>query len=380
MFVNPQIIGGLSMKSYTQKTIYLGIDVHKKTYAVTAICEGQIIKRDTLKANPQTLVLYCKKYFKEATIESAYEAGFCGFHLHRCLESEGIKNRVVDAAGIEVASGDKVKTDKRDSLKLATHLSQGRLKSIYVPSIEREDYRAITRLRDTFVRQRSRFACQIKALLFQHGLISADDNRVVSTKWIELIKTFSLPPGIKYALNHYVDMWLSIDSKIKEINKEISIQAKHDEALEKVYRSVPGIGPTSARVLANELGDMSQFNNERQLFSYIGVTPCEHSSGEHTRQGNITRQGKPILRKILVQVSWAAIRKDSSLEEIYFNLAKRVGGRKAIIGIARRIIGRIRACFRKGELYKGKNKSIISLEDFEIEEECMTNNIEIITA
>ena len=139
------------MREYTGKKIYLGIDVHKKTYALTALCEGQIAKRDTIAADPFLLINYCKKYFPGAEIESAYEAGFSGFHLHRILVSNNIKNFVVHAAGIEVASGDRVKTDKRDSLKIATQLSVGRLRGIYVPSVERENYRSLTRLRESLV-------------------------------------------------------------------------------------------------------------------------------------------------------------------------------------------------------------------------------------
>jgi transposase len=345
------------MRDYTNKTIYLGIDVHKKTYSVTAICDGIIVKRDKLKACPSALIKYCKKYFVGAQIESAYEAGFSGFHLHRCLEAEGIKNRVVDAAKIEVAVGDRVKTDKRDSLKIATHLSKGSLKGIHVPSAEQEDRRAVTRIRDTFVRQRNRLACQIKALLFQHGLIEADDKTKVSIKWIKALKALLLAPGLRFALDQYTDMWHHVNAKIKEIDLEIEKQAEEDSATEVVYRSAPGVGPTSARVLANELGDTLQFSNERQLFSYIGFTPSEHSSGEHIRQGNITRQGKPILRKILVQAAWRAI-KDPFLREVFNRLMSRVGPRKAIIGIARRLIGHVRACFRKKELYRSPEKGI----------------------
>jgi hypothetical protein len=205
------------MRNYIGKTIYLGMDVHKKTYAVTAVCDGQVVKKDTLKAEPTILINYCKKYFVGAQIKSAYEAGFCGFHLHRCLESEGIKNLVVDAAGIEIAVGDRVKTDKRDSLKLATHLADGRLKGIHVPTAEREDHRAVTRLRDTFVRQRSRFACQLKALLFQHGLIQADDQRKISLKWIKALEAMPLSHGLKYSISHYIAMWKHMDAKVKEI-------------------------------------------------------------------------------------------------------------------------------------------------------------------
>ena len=180
----------------------------------------------------------------------------------------------------------------------------------------------------------------------------AEDKRMVSPKWIKEIGALKLRSGLKFALSHYCSLWLHVNGKITEIDGEIAIQAGKDGPTEMMYRSVPGIGPTSARVLANELGDMSQFNNERRLFSYMGLTPSEHSSGEHIRQGHITRQGRPLLRKILIQVAWKAIKLDNSLKSNYEQLSKRVGGRKAIVGIARKIIGRIRACFRTGELYR----------------------------
>lgn len=340
------------MRDYTGKTIYLGIDVHKKTYAVTVICEEQVVKRDTLRADPSVLIDYCKKYFCGAQIHSAYEAGFCGFHLHRCLEAVGINNRVVHAAGIEIAVGDRVKTDKRDSLKLATHLATGRLRGIHIPSKEREDLRAVTRLRENLVRDRSRVACQLKSLLYLYGLIDADDKRRISEKWLKVLELHRLSSGLNFAMDQYISLWRHFDAQIKEVNKELEAQAEKDNKLEEVYRSAPCVGPISARVLANELGDLSQFNNERQLFSYIGLTPSEYSSGEHTCQGSITRQGKPILRKILVQIAWKAIGQDSSLEETFNQLKNRIGSKKAIVAIARKYIGRIRACFRTGELYR----------------------------
>jgi transposase len=277
----------------------------------------------------------------------------------------------VDAAGIEIAVGDRVKTDKRDSLKLATHLAEGRLKGVRVPSVERENYRAVTRLRETFSRQRSRFACQLKSVLFQHGIIRADDTKKVSEKWAKILEAMVLPSGLKYAIDSYLAQWRQMDAKIKEIDKEIAVQAKEDEAIERMYRSAPGIGPTSARILANELEDTMQFSNERRLFSYTGLTPSEHSSGEQVRQGHITRHGKPILRKILVQAAWRAIRVDPSLDWIFVRLAAKTGKKRAIIGIARRLIGRIRACFRRGELYRLATNQYVKTE----EERCLENLI-----
>lgn len=305
------------MKDYTGKKIYLGIDVHQPTYAVAALCEKLVIKKATLPASPEGLVTFCKKFFPGAAIQSAYEAGFSGFHLHRILEKNGIKNLVVHAAGIEVAVGDRVKTDKRDSLKIATQLEANRLKGIHVPTEEREEKRALTRLRDTVVEHRTRTANQIKSLLHQHGLISPTAKKKVCLKWIESLKTLPMRDGIRYAVNHLVDMWQELTVRIKAINTEMVKQAAEDATLEMVYRSTPGIGPVGARILANEVEDMSHFENERQLFSYTGLTPSEHSSGGHIRKGHISRQGKTIIRRVLVLASWKAIQQDPQLRAIY---------------------------------------------------------------
>jgi len=348
------------MKDYTGKKIYLGIDVHKKTYAVTAIYEKIVVKKATLPAHPEGLVAFCKKYFPGAVIVSAYEAGFSGFHLHRMLEKNGIKNLVVHAAGIEVAVGDRVKTDKRDSLKIATQLEAHRLKGIHIPTEEREEKRALTRLRDTMVEHRTATANQIKALLHQHGLISPMAQKKVCPKWIESLKKLAMRDGIRFALNHLVDMWQQHTARIKEINVEIGKQAIEDSTLEMTYRTAPGIGPVGARVLANELEDMLYFDNERQIFSYTGLTPSEHSSGGHVRKGHISRQGKTVIRKILVLAAWRAIQRDSQLKAVYERISIRAGGKKAIVAVARRLIGHIRACFRKECFYRTGAKTLVA--------------------
>lgn len=346
------------MKDYTGKKIYLGIDVHKKTYSVTAICDGIVVKGATLMASPLGLVVFCKKFFPMAEIDSAYEAGFSGFHLHRELVKNGINNRVVHAAGIEVAVGDRVKTDKRDSKKIAVQLAAGRLKGIHVPTEEREEKRALTRIRNTIVEHRTAIANQIKALLFQHGLISPDARKKVCPSWIEGLKKLPMRDGIRYALNQLIDMWQQLTAKITEINQEMVKQAEDDSTLEAIYRSVPGIGPIGSRTLSNEVGDMSQFENERQLFSYTGLTPSEHSSGGHIRKGHISRQGKTIIRKTLVLAAWKTIQKDPEMREVFDRISLRAGSKKAIVAIARRLIGRIRACFRKSCFYKLEANSL----------------------
>lgn len=340
------------METYNLKPVYLGIDVHKKTYSVTAICDGVVMKKSRMHAEPETLIRYCKRYFPGAKIISAYEAGFCGFHLHRILINAGIENRVVHAASIEVSARDRVKTDKRDSFKITSQLSVGKLKPIHVPSIEREQFRLLTRLRQSLVKQRSRVACQMKNVLFQFGYIPYTETSRVSQKWVENVLKKELSANIMYCIGTQVNCWRYLSQQIKDVEVELQKQADTDITLDAIYQSHPGIGPTSSRILANELGDMSQFPNERYLFSYCGLTPTQYSSGEHTRLGHISRQGKGILRKILIQVAWTAIEQDQSLREIFDRITVTAGCKRAIVGVARRIIGRLRACLKNGEFYK----------------------------
>jgi len=344
-----------SKYDYTGKTIYVGIDVHKNSYSVVITNDGIVVKKDRLIASPADFVCYLKNNFNGAKINTAYEAGFSGFHLHRCLIAHDINNIVVHPSAIEV-SRERVKNDKRDALKISAQLASGRLKCIHIPSEEQEANRRVTRLRSSLMADRVKYGNRIKALLFQHGLIAANDDTVVSKLWLEkvakLLETEKSAAGLRYSIQGYSEQWLAITKKVKEIDKELAKQAKDEKTIDDIYRSTPGIGPLSARILANELGNMKQFSSEKKLFSFTGLTPREYSSGDKQCLGSISKQGRPILRKILIETAWVAIKKDKNLEVIFEAIAKRAGKKRAIIAVARRLIGRIRSCIMKGEKYK----------------------------
>lgn len=339
------------MKEYTSKTVYVGIDVHKSSYSVTAICDRQIVKKDRLAASPEALANYCKNKFNGAKIITAYEAGFCGFSLHRELVRFGIDNRIVHPAGVEIAARERVKNDRRDSEKISVQLSEGRLQGIHIPTIKREGYREISRLRESFVCKRHRTSAQIKSFLHRQGLFTEIDDKGLSERKILSLMKKEVGDDIAYALGKLCEEWLYLTEQIEKIKEKLKEQAEEDQ-LEKIYRSLPGVGPTVARVLANELGDMTQFANEKQLFSYTGLTPREHSSGEHRWLGHISRQGKSIIRKMLIQAAWRAIRIDKGLEKKFSDLRQRIGSRRAIVAIARTLIGYARCCLRENRMYE----------------------------
>ena len=173
--------------SYEGKDVFVGLDVHKKTYAVVARVDGEIAKRWTTVADPQKLADQLLKYFQGGRIHTAYEAGFSGLALHRHLTECGIDNLVIHAAGVEVAVNDRVKTDKRDAAKLASLLDSNRLKGIRVLSEEEENHRQLSRTRQQLVEERTGIKNKIRMKFHQLGVIAADENQAMSHRWVETL-------------------------------------------------------------------------------------------------------------------------------------------------------------------------------------------------
>lgn len=338
----------VSQGSQVEKS-YVGIDVHAKSYAVSVITSEGILKKWRMPSDGTALIQKLRDDFR-GEIHSAYEAGFSGFGLHRALVEGGIKNIVVHAGGVAVTSRDRVKTDRRDSEKLALLLSKGMLKGIRVPSLEEELKRQPHRLRQQLMKERTRIMVQIRRRLCHFGY-SIDEGRILQRRSVKALLEGISAIELKECIESQLRLWESIEREVSGINRRLSKQAA-ECVHETLYRSVPGIGRVGSRILANELGDMRQFANEKALFCFVGLTPTEYSSGEHIRRGHISRQGNGMLRKILVEAAWVAIRKDLNLRGYYSRLAARTGSKRAIIAVARKLIGRARAVFRTGELYR----------------------------
>ena len=339
----------LDKRDYKGKDVFVGIDVHKKSYAVAVVCEGVLIKNWSMKANPTQLVEQLKRFFKGAQIQSVYEAGFSGFSLHRFLISKGIKNIVVNPGSIATQANSRVKTDKKDAKKMSQQLAKGLLRCIYIPSEEVEDRRSLTRGRDQVVKRRQAIGNQIKMKIYYLGLFISDAR--ISESYMKEVELLNLSSGHKLVLEELVASWRTETERIKRFNKALSEQAKNDK-LETIYRSAPGVGVISSRILSNELGDMSRFDNEKQLSSSTGLTPSEYSSGEHVRKGHVTRQGSPQIRAILVEIAWRAIREDRNLFEIFTRIKNRREGKRAIVAVARKILIRLRKCLKGQVLWQ----------------------------
>jgi transposase len=162
-----------------------------------------------MPSRAEVLISFIYKYFAEAKVRTCYEAGYSGFWLHRELELAGISNIVVHAAHVEVEAGNRVKTDKRDSLKLAEQLAARRLGGIRIPSEEQEYHRLLTRTREQLMRARRRVQVQIRMKLHQFGLFPSHIERAIRPKDVEELLLQLKSEELKLTIQILYSVWLN---------------------------------------------------------------------------------------------------------------------------------------------------------------------------
>lgn len=334
--------------------VYIGVDVHKDSWHVTVMTEGEEVFHGRLPSQYPAFKKLLNR-FAGKEIKVAYEAGPCGFWLHDRLTEDDIETIVVPPSLIPMESGNRVKTDKRDSRKLARLLEKDMLKRVYVLNEEERVHRELVRTRRQFIEHRSDVAKQIKSKLLFHGIESPWKGRHRWTRqfiqWLrELTCTHKL---LAISLGFLIDLYEHLTEQLKEITKQVFLLSTNEKYAGriKLLRTIPGIGRLIAIEILVELQDMKRFKSAEKIASYIGLTPSEYSTGQYTRQGRITRCGNTRVRTCLVEGSWILIYRDPVMKYKYEKLKFRKGGKRAIIAIARHLIIRIRSMILNNEPY-----------------------------
>lgn len=349
---------GINKLDFSGQKIYIGFDVHLKSWKVTIMTETLLHKTFSQSPKPELLYNYLTKNFPGGSYHSAYEAGFCGYWIHNKLKSYGINSIVVNPADIPTTDKEKVqKEDSRDSRKIARSLKNGDLVGIHVPSLKTLDDRSLVRTRATLVKDLARNKNRTKSYLYFHGIDIPEkfsNQSVWSKSFIDWLSKIDMPEKSgKIALNAIVKASVDLRLSVLEITKQIKELSKTIEYKEQVtlLRSIPGIGLLTAMTLLTELETINRFESFDRLCGFIGLIPSTHSSGENDVVGDVTPRGHGVLRHALVESSWVAARLDPALTKSYHDYCKRMEPNKAIIRIAKKLLNRIRYVLKNKQTY-----------------------------
>ena len=331
---------------FSGQTIYIGMDVHKKSWTVSLFMEHLEHKTFTQVPDVAVLAAYLQRHFPGARYSAVYEAGYSGFWIHDKLLESGIACMITNPADVPTRDKERRrKGDRSDSRKLARCLRSGQLEGIHVPPRATVEDRGLIRTRQAMVRKQTRCKNQIKSLLHFYGIPAPEDSRGWSRNFIRSLEALRLErPSGTLALNAHLEELLQLRQIVAQLNRDVLALSRTDEyrARVELLRSVPGISTLSAMVFLTELGDLSRFASLDKLCGYVGLTPDTHASGEKAGIGDITRRCNPVLRSLLIECAWTAARKDPALALAYHSFCQRTRKTKAIVKIARKLLNRIR--------------------------------------
>lgn len=347
-------------KETLKQPIWVGIDVHKEKWVITTY-KG-IKKEETYSMSSEVSGLIKRLHCKYAghPIKCVYEAGFSGFWIQKELEKSGISCIVVHAADIPTTDYErKRKSDKKDSEKLARHLSKGTIRGIFIPSASQLKVRSLVRLRQTIAKAKRKWMCRIRSFIYFEGIEIPKEwkNKLWSKRGLIWLKEISKSyQGLELLIATYE---LTKGQELKTA-KAVRAYIKQSEYLS-IYNylmSIPGVGWFTASLLIGELGQMDRFKNLDKLAGFCGLVPDVRSSAERSKVLGISKRSNRKLRTALVESAWVSIRHDPEMRSVYSKgLSENKPSQKVIIKIARKLLNRIRAVWIKQEKYQVKKEA-----------------------
>ncbi len=328
------------------KRIYVGLEDAKRTWKVCVRSEGMEVHLTSMPGRWEVLRAYLQNQYPECEVTVMYETGFHGFWLHDVLVAAGMGCVVTPANKVSCPKDDRVKTDRRDARRLAQNLENGDYKVCHVPDRERREDRQVSRTLDQVQKDIKRTKNRIRRLLEFHGL----DQDLRPGTWVNAdyrrLRDLELSAPLRLSLDihlNQVDALWEAEDHLKRTLKQLADKPRYRRSVA-LKTTHPGIGWLSAIRLSLEWGDFARFPSRKQMSGYTGLTASEYSSGATVRRGRITGQSSPIVRSLLIECAWRAIRKDPVLLDTFNRVWFDSGSKKkAVVAVARKLTVRMRA-------------------------------------
>src|SRR5499433_3920898 len=296
---------------HQSSTLYVGMDVHKESIAVAYVAkdhDAEVISLGTFGTRQCDIDTLIRKLQSKAKhLVFVYEAGPCGYWLYRYLTKKDYVCWVVAPSLIPKKAGDRVKTDRRDAVQLARLRRSGDLTPVYVPRVEDEAIRDLSRAREDTIRDLQAAKFRLKAFLLRHDSRSTGQATWGPAHLRWLSEVVCPTPAQQIVFQEYVHAVTEHTARLARLEQELhdQVQTWRLAPVVDALQGLRGVQCTVAVTTVAELGDLTRFENPRQLMSYLGLTPSEYSTGERRQQGGITKTGNSHARRALVEGAWA---------------------------------------------------------------------------
>ena len=352
--------------SFKGQKIFIGIDVHARTWEVAVLTESGFAKRYSQASSAKVLFDFLRRHFPDGEYHAVYESGFSGFSTYYALKEYNIDCAVTHAADVPTTQYEEVmKTDKVDALKLARSLRADEIRPIYIRERENIDDRSVVRIRKIIQKQLGGYKSRVKHMLHCNGVEMPERFAKPSTHWSRafikwLKENVTLLSPTRKSLDLLIMQVETQRSALLTATRELRNLALLDRYKDnyELLMSIPGVGTIVAMSVLTEIYDVTRFKNEKQFASYLGLIPTCHSSGDKEFHGEMTFRGNKQLGPMIIETCWVAISRDYGLGQAYIAYRRKVGPQKAIVKIARKMSNIIFSVLKNKRKYEPYNWEI----------------------
>jgi len=292
-------------------TLFIGIDVHKDSMAVAYVAQdhgAEVTYLGTIGTRQGDIdQLIRTRPSKAKHLIFVYAAGPCGDWLYRSLTPKGYDCWVVAPSLIPQTPGDRVKTDRRDAVQLARLARSGDLTAVYVPKVEDEAIRDLTRAREDTIRDLQSAKFRLKAFLLRHDIRYMGRATWGPAPLRGLSEVVCPTPTQPIVFQAYVRAVHEPTERLQRLEQELQDQVKswRLHPVVEALQALRGVQCTVAVTMVAAIGDLTRFDTPRELMKCLGLIPSEYASGEQRRQGSLTKAGNAHARRALVEGAWA---------------------------------------------------------------------------
>jgi len=341
--------------------LFVGLDVDKLSIAVTVLERSGACRSLKMAYDAQSLLSFITNHYRGRLAVFAYEAGPTGFGLYDAILAGGHDCLVVSPSSIPNAPSNRVKTNRLDSVKLASLLMGDQLKGIRVPSEPIRQLRSLVGLRYTYMQDVKAYKCRIKAEMLKCGIEfpRAPKGCDWSKKVILQLRQLDCAVATSFKICSMLDHLEHLCEQVKLVEAAMKSYINGDSELKwhiECLMSVPGIGWRIACYALSRIGDCTALRSSKEAGAFFGLVPREDSTGDTINRGPITKCGDPRLRSMLIQGAWAAIRTDGELRGLFERICsshhKRIAARVAIVAVARKLAERMHCVLKQQRRYE----------------------------
>jgi transposase len=311
---------------------HVGLDIHSKHISVCVLSEvGQTTHRSRVRSIDEMMRVLESLPDR---FEVCYEAS-CGYgHYHDLLRPIAARVVVAHPGQLRLIFHSKNKNDRNDAERLAKLLYLGEVPAVHVPSLDVRTWRELINCRSQVIAKRTRAKNSARALLRSAGITPPRHPSLWTKKGMAWLRQLDLPTASQQLRRDLlVEEIESLTRQVRRIEQQLNRVAQQSPAVVRL-RTIPGVGIRTAEAVAAFVDDPDRFRSAKSVGRYFGLVPRQDQSGDKNRLGHITREGAPVVRQLLAEAAWQAIRRSPTVRAFFERAQRNDPQRKKIALVA----------------------------------------------